>query len=274
MPSDTTLAPFDLLYEDPHLPSVELPGDLADLYGSDLGFEESRVYANFVATLEGVVAVPSLPKSNSLVSMENEADRFLMGLLRAFADVVLIGSGVLRASPHGTWLPEKVYPPAAQGFAELRRRLGKAAAPEVAIVTGNGSIDPAHPVLEHGAVVLTSTSGAQRLGQGLPGAATVLALSDKKTLAGEVIVGALRNRGHQLILSEAGPHTFGSLLADDMVDELFLTLSPLLLGGEGAPRFHLVEGADLLPRGIRGRVASVRRHGDHLFLRYSLDAPK
>ena len=70
-----------------------------------------------------------------------------MGLLRAFADVVLIGAGTLASSPKGTWLPEKVYPPAADAFAELRRGLGRAERPEVAILTGHGSIDPAHPVL-------------------------------------------------------------------------------------------------------------------------------
>jgi riboflavin biosynthesis pyrimidine reductase len=272
MSSTTTLAPFDVLYEDTELASGDLPDELGELYGGGLGFEESRVYANFVATLEGAVAVPSLPRSNALIGMENEADRFLMGLLRALADAVLIGSGVLRASPEGTWLPEKVYPHATEAFAELRRRLGKPSAPEVAILTGSGSIDPSHPVLGLGAVVLTSSAGAERLEAQVPEAATVVALGDETIISGEAILGALRDRGHALVLSEAGPHTFGTLLADGLVDELFLTVSPLLLGDAGAPRFHLVEAADLLPHGLRARVSSIRRHGDHLFLRYDLGA--
>jgi riboflavin biosynthesis pyrimidine reductase len=203
--------------------------------------------------------------------MGSEADKFLMGLLRAFADVVLIGSGVLRATPRGTWRPEKVYPPAGEAFAELRRRLGKAEAPEVAILSGSGSIDPAHPVLESGAVVLTSVAGAERLEGRLPGAASVVPLADATTIDAKLVVDALRDRGHRLILSEAGPHTFGSLLEGGAVDELFLTLSPLLLGDGEASRLHLVEGADLLP-GAQGRVSSVRRHSEHLFLRYELNA--
>ena len=73
-----------------------------------------------------------------------------MGLLRACADAVLIGSGTLRTSPKGKWQAERVYPPAAEAFAELRRRRERPESPAVAIVTAGGSFDPAHPVLERG----------------------------------------------------------------------------------------------------------------------------
>jgi riboflavin biosynthesis pyrimidine reductase len=274
MSDDLSLQPLDVLHEDANLPSVELPAELRRLYGGDLGFDEPWLYANFVSTLDGVVAIPSIPQSNSLVNMGSDADRFLMGLLRAFADVVLIGSGVLRASPRGTWRPEKVYPPAADSFAELRRRLGKAEAPEVAILTGHGSIDPAHPLLETGALVLASVAGAERLDRQLPAASSVVPLSEETTIDAKLIRDALSDRGHRLILSEAGPHTFGALLEGGVVDELFLTLSPLLLGDGGDRRFQLVEGADLLPAGVRGRPLSIRRHGEHLFLRYEFDASR
>src|SRR5437867_297418 len=163
-----SLLPLDVLFEDAALATVELPSDLHRLYGSDLGFDEPRVYANFVSTLDGVVSIPSIPGSNRLINMESEADRFVMGLLRAFADVVLVGSGVLRASPRGTWRAGKVYPGAEEAFAELRARLGKPPAPEVAILTGSGSIDPAHPVLGSRSVVLTSSVGSARLDGRLP----------------------------------------------------------------------------------------------------------
>ena len=143
---------------------------------------------------------------------------FVVGVLRTFADVVLIGSGVLRASPRGTWLPEKVYPSAADTFAELRRSLGKRETPEVAILSGHGSIDPAHPVLESGAFVLTSTTGAEKLAGRLPAAAEVVPLGEDTTIDGKLVVHALRDRGHRLILSEAGPHTLGTLLQETMGD--------------------------------------------------------
>ena len=105
-----------------------------------------------------------------------------MGVLRAYADVVLIGAGVLRASPRGTWRPDAIYPPLAEEYAALRAGLGLAAAPEVAVLTGSGSIDPGHPLLASGALVLTSTLGAARLEGTAPEATTVVALADEATI--------------------------------------------------------------------------------------------
>jgi riboflavin biosynthesis pyrimidine reductase len=265
------LEPLEVLYEVEGLPAVDLPAALRRLHGGDLGFDEPCVYANFVSTLDGVVAIPGIPKSNKLISANSAADRFLMGLLRAFADVVLIGSETLRESPQGTWRPEKVFPATEAAFAELRRQLGKPESPQVAILSGHGSVDPEHPLLATGALVLTSDTGADRLASRLPDASTVVSLGAATTIDPELVVRALRERDHRLILSEAGPHTFGAFVAARLVDELFLTLSPLLVGDEGpGSRLHLVEGADLVAVGSRGRPLSVRRHGAHLFLRYEL----
>jgi riboflavin biosynthesis pyrimidine reductase len=269
MSSETSLQPLEVLFETRDRPLAKLPQELVRLYGGGLGFEEPRLYANFVSTLDGVVAIPSIASSNTLINMGSEADRFVMGLLRAFADVVLIGSGVMKASPRGTWRPEKVYPPAAAAFAELRRSLGQPEGPQVAILTGSGSIDPGHPVLEVGAVVLTSAAGAERLVGRLPAAASLVVLGEGATIDAKRVVDALQERGHRLILSEAGPHTFGSLLAAGVVDELFLTVSPLLVGDVDSLR--LVEGADLLEHDVRLLLASARRSDHHLFLHYLLE---
>jgi riboflavin biosynthesis pyrimidine reductase len=261
--------PFDVLAEEPGLPAVELPPELARIYG-DLGFAESCVYANFVATLDGVVAIPTLPSSNEVISGGSDADRFLMGVLRALADAVLVGAGVLRASPRGTWRAEKIYPAAAEAYSELRDGLGLPPAPEIAVLTGSGSLDPEHPVLAGRAVVLTSDAGAARLAGKVPETAALVSLGAEQHVGGAAIVEALRERGHRRILCEAGPHTFGTLLEAGRVDELFLTTSPFLAGEAGAgSRLRLVEAADLVPF-VEGRLLSVRRHGRHLFTRYAL----
>lgn len=263
--------PLERLYEDESLPKTVLPAELARLHDGDLGFLSACVYANFVTTLDGVVAIPTMPRSNDFVAGDNDADRFLMGLLRAFADVVLIGSGVLRASPRGTWQPERIFPPAARAYAELRERLRISPAPEVAVLTGTGSIDPEHPLLEWGAVVLTSDAGAERLAGRLPAASTIVRLGQSAWIEPNLVVEALHERGHRRILSEAGPRTFGELLEARLVDELFLTASPLLVGaGEPGSRLRLVEGADLVPEGTQLRLLSLRRHESHVFHRYAL----
>lgn len=265
------MEPFEVLFEETSdTPAVPLPEELARVHGGELRLAEDCFYANFVATLDGVVAIPSVPNSNAVVAGDNDADRFLMGVLRALADVVLIGAGVLRASPKSTWRAEQIYPPAADAYAALRTSLGLPPEPEIAVLCGWGHIDPEHPVLRGRALVLTSDRGAERLAGRLPESAVVASLGRSLRFTGDAVVDALRARGHRRILGEAGPHTFGSLLKARVVDELFLTTSPFLAGdaGEGS-RFRLVEGADLVPL-LECRPLSLRRHGSHLFSRYAV----
>jgi riboflavin biosynthesis pyrimidine reductase len=263
--------PFEVLAENAGVPTVELPESLRRLHGGDLGLAASCVYANFVSTLDGVVAIPSLPRSNEVINGGSDADRFLMGLLRAMADAVVIGAGVLRASPRGTWRAEKIYPPEADAYAALRRSLDLPTTPEIAIVTGSGSIDPMHPVLSARAVVLTSDMGAERLAGAIPATCDLVSLGESSRFPGGAVLDALEARGHRRILCEAGPHTFGSLLQAGRMDELFLTTSPMLAGNAGPQsRLRIVEGFDLAPL-VEGRLLSVRRHGSHLFTRYAIE---
>ena len=244
---------------------------MRELYGGKLGLEEPCLFTNFVETVDGVVAIPDLPHSNALIAAGSEADRFVMGLLRASADAILVGSGTMRASPTGRWLPERVYPPAAEAFAELRRRRGRPASPTVVFVTAGGSFDPAHPALERRAIVLTTRRAAVRLKRSVPAVSEVVAVNDGDQLDLQQAITCLHERGHSLILSEGGPTLFASLLASGLVDELFLTISPLLAGRAAHSRLPLVEGFELLPGAADAlRLLSARRHEDHLFLRYSL----
>lgn len=272
-----TLAPLQLLDERPGLPQLDLPEELSRLYGGGLGFGGPCVFANFVETIDGVVAMPDVERSNAIVSDESDADRFVMGLLRAVADVVVVGSGTMRMSPKGTWRAGPVYPPAAGAYAELRRRLGKGEHPAVAVVTAGGSFDSTHPVLETGAVVLTTERAAAGLRARVPGATDVVTVNDGDRVDPARAVAALRERGHDLVLSEGGPALFTSFVAAGVVDELFLTLSPLLAGRSGVGRLSLADGAELLPgTRVAGDLVSIRRHESHLFLRYVLllNAPR
>jgi riboflavin biosynthesis pyrimidine reductase len=82
---------------------------------------------------------------------------------------------------------------------------------------------------------------------------------------------ALRDRGCAVVLTEAGPSMFGSFVASGLVDELFLTVSPVLAGRGVTARLGLVEGVELVPQTrVAGRLRSVRTNGSHLFLRYGL----
>jgi riboflavin biosynthesis pyrimidine reductase len=265
------IEPFKVLAEDGDVPRWDVPDLLAELYGDAIGLDEPCVVANFVESLDGVVAVPRLERSHALLGDDSDADRFVLALLRACADVVVVGAGTLLSSPKGTWRVDRAYPPAAEALLELRARRGRPEQPLVAVVTTGASLDPAHPVLESGALVLTTEGAAPALRASVPEATEVVAVNNGETVdlaaGGEV----LRARGCSVILSEAGPSMFGSLLASGLVDELFLTVSPLLAGRATASRLGLVEGVELMPQTrVAGRLRSVRTHGSHLFLRYKL----
>jgi riboflavin biosynthesis pyrimidine reductase len=263
------VTPLERLFEAAEPSSSELTPELDRLYGGGLALEAATVYANFVSSLDGTVALPGIPASNKLISAGSEGDRFVMALLRALADAILVGAGTLAGSPTGTWSPDRAHPESAAALAELRRLHGLAARPELAILTGSGAIDPAHPALARRTVVLTTTAGASRLR--VP--AEVLALGGGASLDPRDVIGALRDRGHGRILVEAGPHTFGALARAGVVDELFLTVSPLLTGGSAATRLSLVEGVEPGRDGlVRAELLSLRRQGGHLFHRYRLAA--
>jgi riboflavin biosynthesis pyrimidine reductase len=266
-----TLDPLELLYDSPAAAPSELTPPLARLYGGGLGFAGPTVFANFVASLDGSVALPGIPRSNELISGASDGDRFVMGLLRALADVVVVGSGTFHASPAGTWSPAGAHPESAPLFAELRARRGRPDRPELAILSGSGAIDVRHAALSGRAVILTSSSGAAGLRGRVPETAELAALTTKTTLDPQVALRALAERGHRLILFEAGPHTFGAFAAAGAIDELFLTVSPLLTGGSPATRLSLVEAVEPGRDGIvRAELRSLRRCDDQLFVRYAL----
>jgi len=267
--------PLELLLDDaePDAVPVPLPEELEEAYGGPFALDAQSVFSNFVSSLDGVVSIPSLTQSSALIGDRSDADRFVMALLRACADAVLIGSGTLRGSPKSVWTAERVYPDAASSWAELRAALGLEPTPALALLTASGEIDVEHPAIEAGALVLTTARGAARLEGRLPAASEVVELDGVDEVDVAAAIDVLRGRGHDRILSEAGPTIHGSLLAAGVLDEVFLTVSPLLAGRSPSEhRLGLVEGRELLPETrVSGGLVDARRHGDHLFLRYRID---
>lgn len=222
---------------------VPLPGSLRELYGGPLALREEGVYSNFVSSLDGVVALRGT-SSGPTISGRSEGDRFLMGLLRACADCVLVGAQTFRDDAGHLWTPGYIYPPAAAAFAELRAALGLPDTPQLVVLSRSGQVDRAQP--------------------GRP-----LVLEGERSPAG--VLAELRGRGWRRLLCEGGPRVIGDFLREGLLDEMFLTLSPVLAGRDREPRPGMVGGLELLPdRGRWGRLASLRRQGSYLFLRYDL----
>ena len=261
-----------MLYERAGLPAWPLPRVLAEVYGGDLGFRQPCVYANFVASVDGVTALgPEYPSSGSAISLHDPADRFVMGLLRACADVVLIGAGTLRATPGHRWTPAYVCPAAADGYDALRRTRGLPIDPLLAVVTARGDIPAGHPALPP-----TRSSSPRRpepvaCTAGCRPRCTILDLGDQPELSPADVLAAARARGGSMVLTEGGPRLLGQLAAGGLLDELFLTVSPVLAGRGDTARPGLVAGLELLPgRTEPAELLTVRRHGSYLFLRYAM----
>ena len=264
------LEPFEVLYEG-DVPAYKLPADLLHLYGR-LGFADRVVYSNFVSSLDGVVTLGSKPSAGSVISGKYPADRFLMGLLRACADAVLIGAGTMRATPGHLWTPAHVYPEMATEFLALRSALGRSTEPKLVVVTASGNLDASHPALVRGALIMTTEEGARAIGNRLPKTCEVVAPGKKLDL-GKVLVG-LRSRGLDVVLTEGGPNVMGQLIEAGLLDEVFLTVSPVIAGRKEEKRLGMVDGVELLPgHGAWSKLTSVRRHGDYLFLRYRKPGP-
>jgi len=90
----------------------------------------------------------------------------VMGLLRAIADVVIVGAGTLRSVPHHRWTAQYIFPSLTEPFQVLRNTLGKTKPPLNVIVTANGTVNLALPVFQSGEVavlIVTTTSGARRI---------------------------------------------------------------------------------------------------------------
>jgi riboflavin biosynthesis pyrimidine reductase len=262
------IQPFDVLFE-ADLPAYKLPADLKHLYGR-LGFSTPLVYSNFVSSLDGVVTLGSKPSAGSIISGKYPADRFLMGLLRACADAVVIGAGTMRATPGHLWTPAHVYPALATEFTALRSSLGRSPEPALVLLTASGDLDFSHPALVKGATVVTTIAGAKKIGHRLPSKCELIVMGKGKRLDIGDTIGELRQRGLQVLLTEGGPHVMGQLLEGRLLDEAFLTISPVVAGRGADRRFGMVEGIELLPdAGAWGRLLSARRHGDYLFLRYA-----
>jgi riboflavin biosynthesis pyrimidine reductase len=272
VPAAARPPPLTRLYEQAGMPAWGLPPELADIYGGDLGFPEPCVYANFVASLDGVTALgPEHPSSGSAISGDDPADRFVMGLLRACADIVLIGAGTLRATPGHRWTPGHICPAVTGGYAALRRSQGRAGDPQLAVVTATGELPAAHPALRDGALILTTTAGARRLQGRLPAECTIIDLGERPALQAAELLAALRAAGGATVLTEGGPRLLGQLITDDLLDELFLTVSPVLAGRAETSRPGLVAAQELLPaREEQAELVSVRHRRSYLFLRYRL----
>ena len=257
-----------------------------ELYDGDLHFRTSPaarpfVIANFVSTLDGVVSYEIKDKSGgSTISGSDPADRFIMGLLRASADAIVVGAGTLRdVSAKSLWTPEYVYPDAKHLYAEYRVSVQhKPEYPLLVIVSGSGLLELERAIFRTPAirtVVITTSAGRDELtrrGATTLGSVEIHALdSSSGSVTPQAILQLLQSQfGVKTLLHEGGPTLFGQFLAAEAVDELFLTVSPQIAGRKGdATRPAVLQGVEFMPDSAPWfQMVSAKEKAAYLYLRY------
>ena len=284
------MEPLHTLFD--RAPDLEpsLPKLLRELYGGHLSFPRNQgalpyVIGNFVSTLDGVVSY-QIPghSGGSTISGSNPGDRFIMGLLRASADAVLVGSGTVHdVSPKHLWIPSFAYSEAAELYKSYRVRvLRKPEEPLVVIVSGSGKLDLQRAIFqarEIQTVVFTTPDGVDELtrrGAARLPSAEIRSIEPHETrLPARAILERLVTEFKvRLVLHEGGPMLFGGFMAERLVNELFLTVAPQMAGRVNtAVRPGIIAGIEFSPNEAPWfDLLSARQQANHLYLRYRLVA--
>ena len=194
------------------------------------------VYSNFVQSLDGITTLLGKHGSGGDISQSRD-DRWLMDLLRANADGIVTGMNTLLEEqrlrgPQSRGIIFQVADPALR---ELRTKLGKSRERNI-FVTRAADLDLSrHKVFDGDVVdaaILTSPAGAERLrAQNIHSHIVVIAAGNKEELDLRLGICKLREElGVQYLLCEGGPTLYGSLARADLVDEKFMTVSPIEVG--------------------------------------------
>ena len=263
-----------------------LPLGLRELYDGDLHFPKSFaerpfVIANFVSTLDGVVSYEIKGQAGgSTISGSDPADGFIMGLLRASADAIIVGAGTVHdASPESLWIPEYTYPGAKQLFKEYRINvLHQPEYPLLVVVSGSGRLELERAIFRTPGLrtaVITTLAGRDALERAGATKLSSIQIHAQDAKGGTIAPMAMlrllyAQLGVRRLLHEGGPALFGQFLAAEAVDEFFLTLSPQIAGRKGDTiRPALVQGMEFLPDCAPWfHLLSIKQRSEHLYLRY------
>ena len=214
-----------------------------------------RIRMNFVASVDGAATLRG--RSGAL---GGATDRMLMQILRAMADVILVGAATVRAEGYGG---TRVDGP----DAEWRTSHGLPAQPRLAVLSRSLEISPQHPFFAEAVVrplVVTCADAPASRREELEAVADVI-------VAGEASVDltmmrdALAEAGLRQVLCEGGPHVFGALRDAGLVDEVCVTVAPRMVGGSAG---RIMRGAREDDSTLR-LVHALADDEGYLLLRYS-----
>lgn len=219
------------------------------------------VAVNFAITWDGKVSTRNFTPAD----FSSKRDKHRLLEIRATGDALLVGANTLHNDNMTMGLPDEKL-----RAARVRRK--QPAWPLRVIITNSGRINTKAGVFQKdfSPVVIYSTAQMPERTQAALAGKAALHLYKTKTVPLKKMLQHLHAHYEvERLVCEGGPSLFRSLLAEDLVDEINLTLCPLIFGGSGAPTLTGIP-AKFLPRAIPAKLEKIERVGDECFLRYKV----
>jgi riboflavin biosynthesis pyrimidine reductase len=235
------------------------PGDvsaesLVDRYPRN---DRPTLRVNFVSSLDGAVTLDGFS-----AGLSGPGDKLIFGTLRMVCDALVVAAGTVRTERYDAL---RLDP----GRRDWRRAHGLPEYPLMVVVSRSLDLDPAQEIFSDAPIrpiVVTSAAAPADRRVALADVAEILTVGDQDVDL-PAAVEQLTARGATQLLSEGGPHLLGAMIAADLVDELCLTVSPLLSGGTAG---RIATGPPGPPRSMSLR--HILAEDDMLFLRYARDS--
>lgn len=240
-------------------PAFEADVDLNQAYAFPSG-PGTWVRAVFVSSVDGAASV-----DGRAGGLGNTTDRDLFAVLRGLADVVLVGAGTALAEGYGPVRPTPLW---------ADDRVGRASTPPMAIVSRSLAFDLTGPLFTAApessrTIVLTCEAAPDALLRDVRRVADVIVAGGER-VDPTTALDRLAQRGLRRISCEGGPRLLSDIAEAGCLDELCLTVSPVLLGGD-APR---ITNGPLLTSRLGLGLTGVWEDESYLFLRYARVRPR
>jgi riboflavin biosynthesis pyrimidine reductase len=233
------------------------PVDEVDVASAYRYPDRTWLRANMISSVDGAATI-----DGHAGGLGNKSDQQVLGALRGLSDVVIAGAGTVTAEGYG---PAK----ARAEYQELRAAAGQPPAPVMAVVSQRLHLDfdsryfveATHPPI----VITCAAAPADRLVAAQKVASVVIA--GESSVSPALMVEALVGLGHRRLLCEGGPTLLGLVAADGVLDELCLTIAPMLVGGESR---RVLDGPVLSPARRMRLTQLLQDDDDLLFARYEV----
>jgi riboflavin biosynthesis pyrimidine reductase len=237
------------------LPEPEGDIDLVAAYA----YPEKRPWlrGNMIASADGAATV-----DGRAGGLGNATDQRVLGLLRALSDVVIAGAGTVVTEGYG---PAR----AREEYQEARTAAGQPPAPVMAVVSNQLRLDFSSRYFTEARqrpIVVTSEAAPADLLRAAHQAADVI-VAGAQVVDPALMVKALGERGHNRLLCEGGPTFLGAAVEAGALDELCLTVSPLLVGG---PARRILDGPVISPPAEMRLTQLLIDDDDLLYARYEV----